>query len=473
MPVISVEQMREWECATWATGQTEGEVITRVGEALAQRAMAMTQAGEMILLLAGKGHNGDDVRAMQPHLVHRDVRLVEVGEPAAATAELAAALQLRPALVVDGLFGIGLNRPLAGPWVELIERLNEARLRVLAVDIPSGLDAETGRPMPVSIRATVTMTVGAPKLGFFAEGAVEYVGKIEVLSDVGLIECPIQSDRQWTVPEDFTQFPPPRPPASHKGTFGHAAIVAGSVGYHGASVLAARGAQRARPGLVTLFPQQETYGPVASQLQAVMVHPWDGEADFSNFTAALFGPGLAAATLTESVRLSCQRLWMTASIPVVVDASALEWLPPGETIPFIRVMTPHPGEAARLLKCSTADVQRDRMNTLRALSKRYGNCWVVLKGQHTLVGRATGNMYVNSSGNAGLAQGGTGDLLAGFMVGWLAQPTLQSDPLQALRYAVWEHGRAADRLSGRRENWIVEELAEELGHAESSNADRV
>jgi NAD(P)H-hydrate epimerase len=465
VPIISVAQMREWEHATWATGQTESAVIARVGAALAKEALAITEAGDRILILAGKGHNGDDARAMKPHLADRDVCLLNVADPMAAMLALKDALQPRPSLIVDGLFGIGLNRPLDSSWVELIECANETQIPVLAVDVPSGLDAETGQPLTSAIRAAWTATVGAPKRGLLADGACEYAGRIQVLDDIGLIRCPMKSDLQWTEAKDFVSFPPARPAGSHKGTFGHAAIIAGSVGYHGASVLASRGAQRARPGLITLFTQRETYEPVASQLQAVMVHPWSENIDFSNFTALLCGPGLAAGSLQASVRESFQHAWKSALVPVIVDASALNWLTADETpIPMTRVITPHPGEAARLLNCSSAEVQRDRLAALRSLSKRFGNCWVVLKGQHTLIGCAEGEVFVNGSGNAGLAQGGTGDLLAGFITGWLAQPALQTNPLQALRYAVWEHGKAADRLSDRRANWIVEELAQELGN---------
>jgi NAD(P)H-hydrate epimerase len=466
LPVISVAQMREWERATWATGQTERAVIARVGEAVARRALTMTKPDDSILLLAGKGHNGDDVRAMQPHLADRRVRLIDVNDPITALPEVSHVLRSRPKLIVDGLFGIGLNRPLDAPWANLIEETNRAGLRVLAVDVPSGLDAETGHPLPVAIRAALTMTVGAPKHGFFAAEAVDYIGRLEVANAVGLVPCVVQSDWQWTLPEDFSDFPPPRSVASHKGSFGHLAIVAGSIGYHGASVLAARGGQRARPGLVTLFTQPETYVSVAAQLQAVMVETWSAHVDLSKFTAVLFGPGLAASHLSPDVRKMCQRIWRTIECPLIVDASALDWLEETpDAIPFCRVITPHPGEAARLLSSSTVEVQKDRPAALRALSKKFGDCWAVLKGHHTLIGRAEGEIFVNGTGDSGLAQGGTGDLLAGFITGWLAQPLVQRDPLLALRYAIWEHGAAADRLSVRRENWIVEELAEELGSA--------
>jgi hydroxyethylthiazole kinase-like uncharacterized protein yjeF len=467
VPVISVEQMRAWESATWASGQTETAVIARVGEALAQRILELTQPGATILLLAGRGHNGDDVRAIYPHLAERKVTLLNVTDPEAAQTELNALLKHRPVLVVDGLFGIGLNRPLAGAWADLISQINDARLRVLAVDVPSGLNAGTGDPQPIAIRAALTVTVGAPKRGLLSSQAASSVGRLEVAHDVGLIPCPATSELQWTMPDDFAGFPPARPVAGHKGTFGHAAIVAGSLGYHGAAVLAARGAQRARPGLITLFTQPEVYTPVAAQLQAVMVSPWQEAArsrSVEKFTAFLFGPGLAAETLPSSVREWFRHLWSNDPQPVIADASALDWLPSGKTpANACRVITPHPGEAARLLNATTEEIQRDRLGALRALSEKFGGCWVVLKGRHTLIGSRDGDVFVNSSGNDGLAQGGSGDLLAGFITGWLAQPSISRHPLMTIRYAASEHGTAADRLRTRRENWIVEELADELG----------
>ncbi len=463
VPVISVAQMREWETATWAGGQTEAAVIARVGEYLARRALALTQPGDSIVLLAGRGHNGDDARAMLPHLHDRNVKLVNVSEPEAALPEVRQSLEQSPSLVVDGLFGIGLSRPLAENWLRLIACVNDSRRRVLAVDVPSGLDAETGRPLPDAIRATLTVTIGAAKRGLLIPSAAAFVGRLEVANDVGLVRCFCESELQWTLPEDFAAYPPQRPSDGHKGTFGHAAIIAGSLGYHGAAVLAARGTQRARPGLITLFTQPDVYTPVAAQLQAVMVHPWRDGLDLSKFTTVLFGPGLAAENISPVVRESMQQLWRTSTAPVIVDASALNWLP-RETVPSsaIRVITPHPGEAARLLACETSAVQNDRVAAVRALAKQF-HCWVVLKGQHTLIGRGDGDLFVNSSGNADLAQGGSGDLLAGYAAGWLAQPRLQNDPLLALRHAVFEHGRAADRLTAHRQNWIVEELADELG----------
>jgi hydroxyethylthiazole kinase-like uncharacterized protein yjeF len=464
IPVITIGQMREWEKATWASGQTEAEVIRRVGNCVAEHALRLTKADDLILILAGKGHNGEDARAAQGHLSQRRVDLLDVKDPAGDLSKLNAVLSLRPALVIDGLFGIGINRPLSTELTRFIELVNASSAKILAVDVPSGLNGDTGEPQGAAIQASVTLTVGAPKVGMLRESAWPYVGRLEVASEVGLIACPLKSELNWTLAEDFSGFPPRRAVATHKGTYGHVGIVAGSVGYHGAGVLAARGAQRAQPGLITVHTQEGAYHPVASQLQAVMVSPWKRDTDFSHYSAILMGPGLAAADLPEEVKKSAAEIWAKAPVPVIIDASALAWLSPGSVREnAIRLITPHPGEAARLLGSSSTDVQSNRLKSLRELSQRYGDTWVVLKGHETLIGRSHAEVFVNSSGNAHLAQGGSGDLLSGYLAGLLAQPALQEDPLKTIRYAVWQHGAAADRLPNNRPNWVIEELAEELG----------
>ena len=470
IPVISVGQMREWEQATWAAGQTKETVIACVGELVARRALKMTRETDYVLVLAGKGHNGDDARMARPHLEERRVELLEVADPAAALPQLMELLRQQPALLIDGLFGIGLNRPLDAAWVQFIEAMNQSGVPTLAVDVPSGLDADSGEMQGAAVRATVTLTLGAAKRGLVTVAAARQVGRLEVAPDIGLIPCPLRrgdtpEPLQWTLPEDLSGFPPPRFAAGHKGMYGHLGIVAGSLGYHGAAVLAARGAQRARPGLITLCCQPGVYGPVATQLQAVMVRPWNSELVGNDLTGVLAGPGLAAKDIAEPVRSEVRRLWTTLPQPMVVDASALDWLRPD---PFpegaVRVITPHPGEAARLLRTTAAEVQSNRARALRQLSAHFGDCWVILKGSQTLIGRFTGDIHVNPTGNAELAQGGTGDILAGYCAGWLAQFSQRAHPLPALRYAVWQHGAAADRLSARGRHWVVEELIEELAN---------
>ena len=467
VPVINIAGMRQWETATWAAGQTETEVIRRVGLAVGLRAAELTLPNDPILILAGKGHNGDDARAAAPCLAGRQVKLLNLLAPETDLPGLISALREEPALIIDGLFGIGIDRPLAEPWQKVVATINGADIPVLAIDVPSGLNADTGEVFGAAIKAALTLTVGAPKTGLLATAAVPYVGRLEVTGEVGLVPCPLKSEIVWTEVADFRRLPPRRPVAAHKGSFGHVVILAGSLGYHGAAVLATRGAQRAQPGLTTVFTQERTYLPIAAQLQSAMVGIWRPDSELpSNLSGLLVGPGLAGPDVDSALRPSFQRWWRDLEQPMVVDASALDFLSSGRfRNGACRVITPHPGEAARLLNSTPQKVQADRVAALREISRGYGNCWVVLKGHQTLIGQSVGPIYVSSSGNPHLAQGGSGDLLSGFITGLLAQPALRADIALALRYAVWQHGAAADKLQKTRANWIIEDLANEIGTA--------
>ena len=491
-PVISIAQMREWENASWARGKRAEDVIRRVGKAVVETARRLTQPTDLILVLAGRGNNGADARATLELFDDRRLDTLDVKAPAADFAELETLLAIRPALIIDGLFGIGLNRPLDAAWQKFIGAINASKLPVLAVDVPSGLNADTGETFGAAIEAAVTLSVGTPKIGLLKLNAWRFVGRLEVARNVGLIDVaqafqpagsgnfPVASSGNsglespanpqtgmsalqlhWTLPDDFSGFPPARPVAGHKGSFGHVGILAGSPGYHGAALLAARGAQRAQPGLVTLFTPEAVYLPVAAQLQAVMVRAWKTGAPMSEeFSAQLIGPGLASPDLPDELKQLARQLWQNSPRPLVVDASALDWLAPGAFPPnAIRVLTPHPGEAARLLGTTAEKIQADRPAALRALSKKFGGAFVVLKGHQTLVGRDVGSLSVNSSGNPHLAQGGAGDVLSGMIAGLLAQPALQADALRTIRYAVWRHGAAADFLAATKPNWVIEDLA--------------
>ena len=465
-PVISVTQMREWEQATWATGKVEADVIARVGKIVAQRALQLTLPGDAILLLAGKGHNGDDTRHAAEHLRERSVHVCNIKDPEKDLADVTRRLGEGPALVVDGLFGIGINRPLDEKWQILIKRVNGSQVPILSVDVPSGLNADTGEPEGAAIRASVTLTLSAPKHGMLLSPAWEYVGRLEVAPDIGLVDCPFTSELLWTLPSDFRNYPPARLNAAHKGDFGRIGIIAGSSGYHGAAILTARGTQRAQPGLITLHTFEPVYHVIASQLQAVMVRIWEPALKLPvNYDAVLIGPGLAAEELPDALTMFTRLFWRDSLGVVVVDESALDWVPIAP-LPkaVIRVLTPHPGEAARLLRTTSVNVQANRPQALREISKRHGNCWVVLKGAQTLIGRSTGPIYVNSTGNPYLAQGGSGDILAGYLTGLLAQPALQEDPLKTLACGVWQHGAAADHLEATRPNWVIEDLAAEIGN---------
>jgi ADP-dependent NAD(P)H-hydrate dehydratase / NAD(P)H-hydrate epimerase len=465
IPVITVAQMREWEKVTWASGVKEDAVMRQAGQAVAQMAERLTTPGDFVLFLAGKGHNGDDTAYAYDSITGRQRELLRIIDPEISGREIEPFLQRKPALIVDGLFGIGLNRPLSGAWMNLIQQINEANAPILAVDIPSGLSGDTGLPLDVAIRAHWTLTLGAVKQGLIKTTAAPFVGRLEVAEEIGLLAYPFTPEINCTVGRDFRGFPAWRPVMGHKGTFGHLLIVAGSLGYHGAAVLAARGAQRAQPGLITVFTPEQVYSPIAAQLAAVMVHPISGELKPpDNCSAVLIGPGLAAAPLPEQIQRAARRLWQDSPLPVIVDASALGWLPAGPASKdALRVITPHPGEAARMLQSTTTKVQGDRSQAVRELSHRFGGCYVVLKGHQTLIGQEKSELFINSSGNPFLAQGGAGDLLAGYIGGLLAQPQLQRDPMLTLRFAVWQHGAAADKLLTAAPGFTVEDLASVLG----------
>src|SRR5258708_22318094 len=186
-PVISVAQMRKWERASWAAGRNEVEVISRVGHLVTARARQMTRPGDLIVVLAGKGHNGDDARHTSQNLNDREIYLLNVTDPKSGLEEFRSQLSLQPALVIDGLFGIGLDRPLDSHWIKMIEEINAACIPILAIDVPSGLNADSGEPHGAAIRATVTLTLGAPKRGLTLAKAWPYVGRLEVEPDIGLV----------------------------------------------------------------------------------------------------------------------------------------------------------------------------------------------------------------------------------------------------------------------------------------------
>ena len=464
VPVISTETMRAWEQATWDQGISEAEVIDRVGQAIADWLKPRLDSNDLVLFLTGKGHNGDDGKAAAHHLPKDASTVLEVDNPDTAYAALASALDQNPTFIVDCLFGIGLNRPLSEPWCALIERINQTSLEIISIDVPSGLNAHTGTTMGACVRADYTLTVGAPKKEMLTANAREWVGYIRVLTDVGLASPPSGDELFFSEASDFAAFPPRRRASDHKGTHGHLGIIAGSLGYHGAAVLAARGAMRAQPGLITLETMADAYTPIASQIQQVMTRVWDPSKQVgTGATTLLIGPGLANPDLPPALREQVQSIWLNSELPVVIDASALDWIPEGPIKSNgTRIITPHPGEAARLLRSTPKAIESDRFASVREVSSQYGHCWVILKGTHTLIGRSSGPIYINATGQPGLGQGGSGDVLAGLTAGLLTPPSLQHPLERTLRYAVWQHGQAAERLQSIRKNWTIEELPEAI-----------
>lgn len=463
LPVISVAQMREWEERTWAAGVSVEAVMNQAGGAVADWAESLAEVPDpSILFLIGKGNNGGDARIAAEALTARGsndrIQVIEVNDGTEALPDLSDV-----SLVVDGLFGIGLNRELSADWCDFIGKLNavthEFRIPVLSVDVPSGLDADTGQPRGAAVRADYTLTFGAPKIGLIAECASEFVGHLKVAADIDFCDAPPLGELRWVDADDFKRFAPKRLANSHKGSFGHVGIIAGSMGYHGAAVLAARAAASSGVGLVSVFTP--AYAPVAAQLQSAMVHPWDANVihTLSACTAVVIGPGLGGPDVPESLRRVAVNLWRDSENPIVVDASALEWIA-NEPIPenAVRVVTPHPGEAARFLDTTPGIIQTNRIQAMRKVSAICGGAITVHKGRHTLIGGIEGPVSINSTGNPHLAQGGSGDVLAGHLGGWLARKDIQSAPMEVVAQAVWRHGAAADHLSSFNYAWGLEAL---------------
>ena len=463
LPILSVAQVRDWEKRTWDAGISVESVIEQAGRAIARLATQVTQSGDAILLLAGKGNNGSDTRLAVEHLCDRQGHILNIENPEEELAALHGHLQDNPVLVVDGLFGIGLNRDLDGHWQEVVQCLNESDVPVMSVDCPSGLDADNGQVRGSAIEAAITLCLGGLKQGLLANSAAQYVGRLRIASLIGLKDPAPETDSYWVTEQDMRGLAPQRNPASHKGSFGHVGIIGGSTGYHGAPIFAGRASLRARPGLVSIFTP--AYQAVSAHCQSIMVHPWGRGCvkALSGATALVVGPGLAGDDIEDSLRQTVLNLWDQSGKPMVIDASALDWLPrePPETSTF-RLMTPHPGEAARLLECSVDEVESNRLRAARTLAEQFG-VTVLLKGRHTILAQASGPALVNSTGNVGLAQGGSGDVLAGFIGGLLAQPAFHGREIQAATYAAWKHGWAADQLTAAGDYWGMDDLINALG----------
>ena len=329
IPVLSVAAMRDWEERSWSQGIDPWDVIAQVGKKLAARYLSSSQVGDSLLLLAGPGHNGDDVRAMVPWLFQRRVELLSLNGKPDDLPRLEAHLSQGPNAVIEGLFGIGLNRPLEGAWASIVEALNRFSGPVISVDVPSGL-ASTGDGIigPV-VQARETWTIGALKETLLKTCAGAVTGRLVLMKDVGLSALePHLSELHAYDPHDAVGFPPPRPAHAHKGSQGWVGILGGGAGYHGAAVLAARGAASAQPGLIRLWVPPSVYDPVASRLEHVMVETWAGEDSLpEKLTCLVAGPGMASKEWTQETFDTVADAWLNRPIAMVVDASALGRLP--------------------------------------------------------------------------------------------------------------------------------------------------
>jgi len=458
-------------------------VVEAIGESFGE--------AESAAIFCGPGNNGGDGLAVARHLSVRgwEVRIFLVtggrqlaGDAAtqlaicrkaelavmevAAPADLAGAAEAAAEcdLVVDALFGTGLTRPLEGLFADAVEVINDLPIPCVAVDLPSGLSGSQAQPIGPHVEADLTVTFAAPKVAHVFPPAADSVGEMAV-TDLGIPPRLVEDveeesgDLHLLVGEELAELIPERDPDSHKGDYGHALIVAGSPGKAGACILAARAAVRAGAGLVTAavpepILQTVDLGSIESMTLALPVgasghlaeRAAEAVLDAAEGKAALaLGPGLGQEPATVA---AIRRIVLECPLPLVLDADGINAFAGkagdlagrrAETI-----LTPHPGELGRLLGISTAQIQEDRIAAARGAAEETGAI-VILKGHMTLVASGTA-VFVNPTGNPGMATGGTGDVLTGLIAGLLAQGL---DALDAAVLGVYLHGLAGDLAASR------------------------
>jgi len=440
--------------------------------------------GKRVAILCGKGNNGGDGLVVARHLSRRraHVQVILMAKPSELTGDAKAMYRrLRAApgrsvvhaglpldrtrailahsdLAVDALLGTGLSAPVSGPYRSAIDAMNKAGRPIVAVDLPSGIHGDTGAVLGDAVRAALTVTFGLPKLGLHVGAGIDHAGQIRVV-DIGIPDAYVAEVKTRisliTLAEARRRLPA-RFASAHKGTYGHAGIIAGSVGKTGAAALAAKAALRVGAGLVTVATPASVNDVLESKLLEAMTVPMpetkartlarSGLERLVAFTndrdAVAVGPGLT--THPETVDL-IHTLISRLEKPAVLDADALNALA-GRTALLGEckvppVLTPHPGEMARLEERATPQsVNADRIGTASRFAQRHGVI-LVLKGARTVVARPDGEVAICPTGNPGMATAGTGDALTGMIVGLLAQ---RLSPWDAACAGTYFHGLAGD-----------------------------
>lgn len=435
-----------------------------------------------ILILCGPGNNGGDGLAAARHLLNgrHDVSILLFGDPAALSPDagvnhqLAIAFQIPlavvkgddlsalddalekqpPDVVVDALLGTGLDRPLGGRFEEVVRRVAASGLPVVAIDVPTGLNGSSSAVAGTALQADLTVTLAALKLCHVLPPACLHCGNVAIV-DIGIHPAALEKDCHlwWPETADIGLLLPHRPPDSHKGTFGHLLLVAGAEGRGGAVAMAANAAVVSGAGLVTMAVPEPVVSVVDGSCLEAMTLPLkatdEGEISSSEgiepilerMTTIAAGPGMgtgagAAATLE----------WILDHWhgPLVLDADAInllagrpERLAGRDVAP---VVTPHPGELARFLGWKNQQVTDNRLDAAREAASRAGSV-VVAKGYHTLIAEPGGEVWINPTGSASLATGGSGDVLTGTIAAFLSQGL---DPIRAAITGCWLHGRAGE-----------------------------
>ncbi|MBX9691977.1 MAG: NAD(P)H-hydrate dehydratase [Cyanobacteria bacterium] len=359
-------------------------------------------------------------------------------------------------LIVDGLFGTGLDREVEGIYARVIDSINRSGKRVLSIDMPSGVNSENGQIMGTAVRADRTVTFGYLKPGHLCHPGATLAGDLAII-DIGLPELPeCKPDINLATVEVIREILPLRPLDAHKGTFGHVLTIAGSVGMAGAAMLSSMSALKIGAGVCYLATPLSVlaYLPAGEVIYRPMKETSKGSLSYEALSdlreelekvkAVIIGPGLT--TDAETSKVVCELL-QEIQCPCIVDADALNALAahgaklPENSQDFI--FTPHPGELSRLLNCNTHDIQADRVGKAIEAAQKFG-CTIVLKGAKSVVANADGEVFINPTGNPGMATAGSGDVLSGIIGGLLSQ---RVDPFQAAVAGTYVHGRAGDLLA--------------------------
>lgn len=462
-PVYLTQEMRQIE-ALAAALPDKPQLMERAGLAAAELARDIAgHSGKPILVLAGPGNNGGDAFVMARYLRQWwfKTEVVFAGDEKKLPPDAAAALRAwcdaggsvadTPpphhdwSLIVDGLFGIGLQRDVAGRHAELIATANSAGAPVLAVDVPSGLASDSGRILGCAVRARHTVTFIGLKPGLLTLDGPDHCGDIH-LRTLDLNAAQLLPAHGMVVGEAVLKTAlPPRAANSHKGSFGSVGIIGGARGMTGAALLAGRAALHLGAGRVYVGFIDDG-APAVDMLQPeLMLRTADEVLKLGHLSCLAVGPGLGNS---PDALFYLQRA-LRAQLPLVLDADALNLLAANEKIKnelkqIVKkfILTPHPAEAARLLKCTVQDVQRDRVAAARRIAADYG-CDIVLKGAGSVCAAADQRWAINASGNPGMASAGMGDVLTGIIAALLAQG---AQPWTVLQAGVYLHGAAADHL---------------------------
>ena len=486
MRILTGAQMREAERRAIAElGISSAVLMENAGRevvAAMEEQLPTTLVGRRITVVCGKGNNGGDgfvvarmlaerggrvtvcvaaprdevsgdARAFLTALDGSDVAVVDA--PTLDAWEASRSRLLGCDLLVDALFGAGVTRPLEGYPRAMVEDLNLSGVPIVAIDLPSGLSADEGVPFGEAIEATLTVALGAVKVALLVPPAAAHAGDLMV-ADIGIPDAVLEAldgpecaaiTQEWAASQIS-----PRPDEVHKGDYGRVLVVGGAVGTTGAAVLAAMGALRSGAGLVTVGIPRVCQGGVAAHVpdymtlgladtEAGTVHPAAAQAVASTRADVIaLGPGLGQSA---DVSAFVEQVLEVTDVPLVLDADGLNalgdgWLRRPVSRPL--VITPHPGEMARLIGASVEDVQADRLGVARRLAADAG-IFVVLKGARTVVATPYGRVWINVTGNPGMATGGTGDVLTGVIAAWIAQT---GDLETACALGVYLHGAAGD-----------------------------